>query len=48
MRLSKRLFKNILNKLNIKKGDLVLVNSNILDLILDSRKELGADDIIES
>ena len=47
MRLSKRLFKNILNKLNIKKGDLVLVNSNILDLILDSRKELGADDIIE-
>lgn len=48
MTFSKRDFNNILTKLNIKKGDTVLVNSNILKIIMMAKGEVNAKDLIET
>ncbi len=44
---SKRDFNNILTKLNIRKGDTVLVNSNILRIIMMTKGKINAPDLIE-
>ena len=47
MGLSKRDFNNVLTKLNIKKGDTVLVNSNILKIIIKKKNKLNVADLID-
>ena len=44
---SKKNFNNILTKLNIRKGDTVLVNSNILRIIMMTKGKTNALDLIE-
>ena len=47
MRLRKIDFFNILTKLNIKRGDTVLVNSNILKIIIKSKAKINALELID-
>ena len=40
-------FNNILSELDIKKGDIVLVNANILDFIIKGKKNIVPEDFID-
>jgi len=40
-------FNHILSELDIKKGDIVLVNANILDFIIKGKKNIVPEDFID-
>ena len=46
MKFRKSDFNSILTKLNIKKGDTVLVNSNILKIIINTDRKINASALI--
>lgn len=46
MKFRKSDFNSILTKLKIKKGDTVLVNSNILKIIINTNRKINASDLI--